>query len=406
MNRWASAFDIALASFRRTPLRAALSGLGVVVGVASLVAILALMDGLEAYARQQIEQTTDLHGITVRARTSQIRDGVRIPVDPFVLKESDVAWIAGVVAPLADLTPLMSAQLVARVAGDTSPRGAVVAAVFPSAAAVGQERILHGRYIDTTDIRADARVAVVPASIADWYSAPSSSLPGRAIRLDGEDFTIVGVVPAAAAAQRVRVALGATIWREMAARGRLPELVVRARRIEDVDSLRALIESTLAAISGNASAFEIALNQSRVAQAAQGLLLFKLVMGAIAGISLIVGGIGIMNILLASVYERTHEIGVRRAAGARAADIRRQFLAESLVLSGAGSAGGVAIGSAAAVVVAAGIRRFADIQVYAEFSGESVLLAMGVAVAVGLAFGTYPARRAGGLSPIDAIRHE
>jgi putative ABC transport system permease protein len=144
----------------------------------------------------------------------------------------------------------------------------------------------------------------------------------------------------------------------------------------------------------------------RLSQLTRGVLVFKLFMGAIVSISLVVGGIGIMNVLLASVTERTREIGIRKTTGARNRDILRQFLAESVVVSGAGSAIGVVVGLAAAFGFTALIRSMTEMPVYADFTVRTLLVAALVAVAIGLIFGTYPARRAARLSPIDAIRHE
>jgi putative ABC transport system permease protein len=135
--------------------------------------------------------------------------------------------------------------------------------------------------------------------------------------------------------------------------------------------------------------------------------MFKLFMGAITGISLLVGGIGIMNVLLSSVTERTREIGIRKAAGARDRDILSQFLAESVAISSLGSLIGLALGISGAYGITAGIRRFSQAPaLYASISWSTVVVAAVAAVVVGLTFGTYPARRAARLSPIDAIRHE
>jgi putative ABC transport system permease protein len=133
----------------------------------------------------------------------------------------------------------------------------------------------------------------------------------------------------------------------------------------------------------------------------------KAFLGALAGISMLVGGVGIMNIMLASVTERTREIGIRKAMGARERDIRLQFLAEAVVVSFVGSGAGVAVGMLLSVLVVAGLRAFTPAtDIGFVISPWTVALAAGIAVAIGLAFGTYPARRAGRLSPIDAIRHE
>ncbi|MDQ3517221.1 MAG: FtsX-like permease family protein [Gemmatimonadota bacterium] len=134
--------------------------------------------------------------------------------------------------------------------------------------------------------------------------------------------------------------------------------------------------------------------------------LFKLLMGAITGVSLVVGGIGIMNVLLAPVTERTREIGVRKATGARNKDVLAQFLAESVAIAGIGGILGTALGVAVAVAVAAFMRSQSGVPIHAGFSVGTLAVAVAAPLVVGLVFGTYPALRASRLSPIEAIRHE
>ena len=141
-------------------------------------------------------------------------------------------------------------------------------------------------------------------------------------------------------------------------------------------------------------------------QAARGLLLFKAFMVAITGIALLVGGIGIMNVLLMSVGERTREIGIRRAMGARAADIRRQVFVEAVLMCGAGAALGAGLGIAGAYGIAFVLRRISGNPFHAAVTWPSVAFAIGASVVVGMVFGILPARRAAGLQPVDAIRHE
>ena len=150
----------------------------------------------------------------------------------------------------------------------------------------------------------------------------------------------------------------------------------------------------------------VATNTARARQARQAVLVFKLAMGAITGISLLVGGIGIMNVLLASVAERTREIGIRKATGARHRDILGQFLAESVAITGAGSVAGVLLGLGLAFGVSAIIRAQTRATIYAGFTWGTVAVAVAASVTVGLGFGMYPALRAARLAPIDAIRHE
>ena len=400
----------ALGTLSAHPLRTTLSTLGVVIGVASLVAILALADGLEAYARLQIATTTDLQGIVVRPRTFEVRDGIRIRRDPITdITDGDVAALRDRIGVAADMTLTITGSGRAHAAGDTAARGVLLSAVQPDARHVGPERLLAGRYIEDHDVAGDSAVVVVPSSAARWLGADVAALPGRALLVDGTAHRIVGVADDDDETIRLRIPLSAAVRARLEQPDRRAELAIRARSVENVEPMRERIEAFLDerhAAAGGVAAFTVASNRSRVSQARQGMLLFRLVMGAIAGISLLVGGIGIMNILLASVFERTREIGIRRASGARAGDIRRQFLAEAIVISGAGAALGVLVGLGGAFAITAAIRAMSDARIYAGFAWSSILVAAGAALVVGLASGTYPARRAARLSPIEAIRHE
>ncbi|HEX6307528.1 MAG TPA: ABC transporter permease [Longimicrobiales bacterium] len=400
----------ALETLSSHPLRTTLSTLGVIIGVASLVAILALADGLEAYARVQIAETTDLHGIMVVPVTEEVRDGIRIRRDRIAdFTDDDVAALRDALGDDADMTLTITGSGRAHVPGDTTVRGVLLAAVQPDARLVRPEQLLAGRYIEDHDMAGDSAVVVVPSAAAAWLGRDPSALVGRELIVDSSAHRIIGVVREEAEAIRLRIPLGVAARAHLERPDRRVLLALRARNVEAVEPIRERVEQILAerhADVGGAAAFRASSNRARATQAREAFLLFRLVMGAIGGISLLVGGIGIMNILLASVFERTREIGIRRAAGARASDIRRQFLAEAIVISGAGAALGVLLGLGGAFGITAAIRQLSDANIYAGFAWSSILVAAGAALIVGLAFGTYPARRAAGLSPIEAIRHE
>jgi len=186
----------------------------------------------------------------------------------------------------------------------------------------------------------------------------------------------------------------------------LPSALIRVGRVEDVEAVRVAVERWLGRYGQLEGNFRVQSARERGRQVGRGVLVFKLVMGSIVAISLLVGGIGIMNILLASVAERTREIGIRKAVGARRRDVLLQLLAESVLISSLGAVLGVALGLTAAYAITAAIRRVSEAQIYAGFSWGTIIVAALMALLVGVVFGTYPARRAAGLSPVDAIRYE
>jgi putative ABC transport system permease protein len=186
-----------------------------------------------------------------------------------------------------------------------------------------------------------------------------------------------------------------------------PELVVHARRAEDVaplaDSARSWLDGRFAE---GEDAFTVATDAFRSDQVRRGMLLFKVVMGLITGVSVVVGGVGVMNVLLMAVTERTREIGVRQATGATRRDIVAQFLSEAVTVSCAGCALGLGVGLGAVFVAAPLIRHLTEVPFQPVLTWGTLGVVAVVALAVGVVFGTYPAWRASRLSPVEAIRHE
>ncbi|HEY9427457.1 MAG TPA: FtsX-like permease family protein, partial [Gemmatimonadaceae bacterium] len=276
-----------------------------------------------------------------------------------------------------------------------------------------------GRLMNDAELRSHARVAVLSHGLAAALAKADSSsvalpasLLGQTIQLQSHPYRVIGVL---AAEKGMEERLAAIVPFTVATDASMPSgdvehpiLLVRASKVEGVDSARARTERWLSARYGAWQGKVKVQTEaaSRLKQASQGIMIFKLAMGSFAAISLIVGGIGIMNVLLASVLERTREIGVRKAIGARQRDILLQFLAESVAISGVGSVIGVVAGLAGAFGVTAVMRAKTEAIVFAAFTWPTLLVATAIAIAIGLAFGTYPALRAARLSPIDAIRHE
>ena len=411
------AVRVGLETLRANPLRTVLSALGVVIGVASLVAVLALGDGMEAYGLESIRQE-GMNVVTVQSNDTRTVDGVRMARDTFpVLGMADARSLAERLPAGAEVAmQLQGAGLVAPPGGGRS-QGTYVMGVLPTAASLRTATVLHGRLLTVEEARAGAPVVMLSRALADSLAAPAApaTLVGARLRFgEGELRQVVGIFARegeGAGDERIAVIPIESAIPAMAPtlRPRTPLLQAHAATVMQVDSVRAATEAWAASRWGTAWKEQVRVSSesaARLEQMKRGVMVFKLFMGSIVGISLLVGGIGIMNVLLASVTERTREIGIRKTTGARNRDILQQFLAESVVVSGAGAVVGVVLGLAGAFAMTAVMRAQADAPVYAAVTLRTLLFAALVSVAVGLVFGTYPARRAARLSPIDAIRHE
>lgn len=408
---FASALSTGLRTLGANPLRSILSTLGIVIGVASLVAVLSVGDGMAAYARRQISTTTDVQSMSISPQLTRSENGISVPrSDVIIFGAADARELASL-APAATVTLLQQGGGMIRL-GQASV-AAMLSGTLPSVAAIYGQDVAAGRFLSDDDVRDSAAVAVLNAALAARLTSGSvEALLGDTVRANGAALRVVGVLRGAtdstsppALAMPITTAPRAL---SAAAAARPPVMLIKADRVEDVQRVRAIAESWMTERYGDwRSRLTIGTSEARLAQVQQGMLLFKLFMGAITGISLVVGGIGIMNVLLAAVAERTREIGIRRAVGARARDVLLQFLAESVAITSIGSAVGAALGLAAAFSITAVIRSQAPgAAVEAAFTWETMALAMIAAILVGLTFGLYPALRAARLSPIDAIRHE
>jgi putative ABC transport system permease protein len=419
---FATALVVGFDTLRANPLRTALSTLGVIIGVASLVAVLCVGDGMEVAMRAQLAQTTDLQAISVQPRTFEELDGQRFPIrDPMAFTPSDMRS-ASMIPGVDGVSLLLRGRAEARASEGTARRMVTVVSDLGMPDTSQSPRLLAGRSLTPNELETTAALIVVSRDLARDLAADSNAqgMLGRAVTIEGTPAQVVGVLaPPERAAAAPSLADARADYRVIAPLGfaeavlrsesRSPVgMVVHAARVEETDAIKGRIQTWLAARdTAWARRATVVTSERRLEQATSGILMFKLFMGAITGISLLVGGIGIMNVLLSSVTERTREIGIRKATGARDGDIRLQFLAESVAISSAGSAIGLVLGVSGAFAITALIRHFARAPfLHASISWSTLLVAAAVALVVGLTFGTYPAKRAARLSPIDAIRHE
>ncbi|MDE3151975.1 MAG: ABC transporter permease [Gemmatimonadota bacterium] len=402
---------VGFTALRANPLRTLLSTLGVVMGVAALVSVLSLGDGMERFARRQIDQTSSLQYVQLRALTTREVDGQSFPrTDVRVFTPADVDSVRHAIPVSAEVALQLDGRALVR-RGTGAPRGAAVFGVTPALAAMRELRLDAGRFVGDSDVAAGADVVVLTRALAAALAAPAppGALLDSIVTLESAPRRVIGIVAAtdSTALQAFVPVAGADRAMTPTAVRRVPTMLIHVDSVDQVGRARGAVETWLS--RGDPawkSRVSVLTNEYRLGQVQQGLLLFKLLMGALTGISLLVGGIGIMNVLLASVAERTREIGIRRATGARRHEIMVQFLAESVAISGVGAVLGAGLGVGAAYAVTAIMRARTSARVFAGLSWSTLVVAALAALAVGVGFGLYPALKAARLSPIDAIRHE
>ncbi len=397
--------SVALQTLRANPLHTLLSTLGIVIGVAALVAIVSLGDGMEAFARRQIERTTDLQTVLVTSQTTERVDGVVVRRDTFPqLTVADIAPLEAHFAEQASVALFNRRAGQVQVLDDTVRSGAYIRYVTPRAIEMAPFSVRNGRFISEEDMQQERSVIVLSDFLARrlFGEQDNEAVMQRQVLVNNAPVEIVGVLEA------VEEENSGTAYMPMPKdAGSPPTLYVRAHRVEEVPQVKAGLEAWLKEqYPGPADGFRIQTNEGRVEQARQGVLIFKLVMGLITGIAVVVGGIGVMNVLLMSITERTREIGIRKATGARRGDIVVQFLAEAVAVSCFGCLIGLVLGMATILAATPVIRHLTGAPFYAAFNWSTVVIVLAVALVIGILFGTYPAWRASRLAPVDAIRHE
>jgi len=397
---------VAGTSILKNKLRSMLTMLGVIIGVGSVILMVAVGDGARSRIQEQV-QKLGTNMIVVTAGSSN-QGGVSQGAQSFNrLTLDDADKLKRESTLLTAVSPVVVAP--AQAVGGAGNWRTVINGVAVDFLAIRDWGVESGRFFDDDDVRANRKVAVLGGTVADGLF-PDQDPVGQEIRLRNVPFEIVGVL-----ARKGQTANGSdqddvvlapysTVHIRLAGRSFIAQILASAASRAEVEAAeadaRAILRESHELTQGEGDDFTIR-DQTDLAETATATTeVMTLLLAAIASISLLVGGIGIMNIMLVSVTERTREIGIRLAIGARGSDVLTQFLVESTVMSIFGGLLGVAVGAGAAKLVS-------------HFTGWStvvspaaVILALGFSAAVGIFFGFYPARQAASMNPIEALRYE
>jgi putative ABC transport system permease protein len=394
---------VALRSITANKLRTLLTMLGIIIGVGAIIAMLSLAEG----AKREIIQSISRFGtnlLRVRpgaARLGHIRTGA---VETLVLK--DVGAIRERVAGIRLISPSVSNMAQIKYANKNATT--LVTGTTPDFIVINNFPVESGRIFDSNDIKLKKRVAAIGTTVKQELFGDGPAI-GADVKIEGKTFKVIGIMSSK----------GQTTWRDpddqvfipistsqkhLFSQDYINDIYIQVESVDDIPDVKASVEEVLRATHripvGTESDFTIRDYTEFLTTLKKTTRTFTILLAGIASVSLLVGGIGVMNIMLVSVTERTREIGIRMAVGARRKDIMGQFLTEAVVIT---LTGGV-IGICAGWGISAVISIFGQWQTI--ITPYSVALGFFFSVLVGLVFGIYPARKASLMNPIEALRYE
>jgi putative ABC transport system permease protein len=413
-------------------LRSALTTLGIVFGVCSVIAMLAIGEGASREAQELIARLGSRNLIveTVEPPEEKADTSNARRMRTYGLTYKDAESVRNSLPDVEVVVPIREIDQEARYG---SRKAAIkIIGTIPWYTEVSPLHVVHGRFLSSIDLHQQQSVCVVDEQLVSGLFGFDEPL-GKDIRIKGTCYRVIGVAgtpsvgdkrksssstPAAALGSNKEATGGIYLplstaksrFTELSAsftggsesieKVQLQKITVKIKSTDQVLPMRDILDTLLSRLHKNKKDYRIVVPLELLYQAKRTQQIYSIVLGSIATISLLVGGIGIMNIMLATVSERTREIGIRRALGATKRDIIVQFLSETLMLTFIGGVLGIVLGSLIPLLVT----RFGHMPTI--ITGLSLFMAFGISAAVGVVFGMYPAYRAANMDPIESLRHE
>jgi putative ABC transport system permease protein len=396
---------IALGGIFANKLRSGLTMLGLTIGVASVIVLIAVGNGSSKAVQARIQA---LGTNVLLVQSSAGRGGFRAlsaGTPPLTTQDASALQNNPDAPDVQSASPVVDATSAELVAGSVSYEPSTFVGTTPSYLTATNYDIAEGASFTQADVTNHADVAVIGPTVVENLF-PGQDPVGQTMQVNGNNFTVIGVTASKGSngttdEDDVVMAPITSVESQLAGYGSISSITVQAKSEAGLTNAQsevtALLEQKLGT-SAESPGFTVINQGSILAASSSTTSVFTTLLGEVAAISLLVGGIGVMNIMLVSVTERTREIGIRKAIGARRSDVLTQFLTEAVLVSVFGGLLGVLIGIVGSQFRIAGVQP--SIETY------SIFVAFGAAVLTGLFFGTYPASRAAGLRPIEALRFE
>jgi len=391
--KFIQAYRMAIKSIVANKVRSFLTMLGVIIGVGSVIIAVGVAQGSTASITSSLSGLgSNLVNINIMGRGSN-RNVTYAELSKF---QSENSTIISNIAPQASGTGIVKSENLSR--------STTILGTSPEYASINSTTVQEGRFLIPMDIDYNQKIAVIGTAVANDVFKGQSPI-GQVMKIMGQQFKVVGVLTQTAdgadSSTDDRVIIPISVATKLNKSAIIKSFSAQATSAATVDQSVTILTTFLTKIYRDSNAFRVT-NMAAILSSLNSITsTLTIVLAGVAGISLIVGGVGIMNIMLVSVTERTREIGIRKAIGAKKGNILTQFIVEALILTGMGGIMGILIGVCTIHFVIGGLGIVPEV-----YSLPWIIFSFGFSLAIGLIFGTYPANKAANLNPIDALAFE